>query len=238
MITKLLASVTIFDYNYSIATDIRRCGEAKRVPALAGVARGRNQARDKPPETLLPRATVNDAKAPQQGAGGGAKKKHPQATGHQVIHPPRQGRDTRSQPQETMDYPVIIEPDGNTWMARFPDVPEALTGGDTQEEALSEALGALVTAFEFYFEDGRPVPLPSQPEAGQPVVSVPPSLWAKVLLLNAMCESSVSQAELARRLGMPRQNVQRLTDLHHVTKIDQLAAAVSALGHRLELVIR
>lgn len=137
-----------------------------------------------------------------------------------------------------MHYPVTIERDGDSWMASFQDVPEALTGGDTREEALAEALDALVTAFEFYFEDSRPVPLPSAPAEGQEVVTVPPSLWAKVLLLNAMCESSVNQAELGRRLGIPRQNVQRLTDLHHVTKIDQLAAAVSALGHRLELVIR
>ncbi|MNG41539.1 Antitoxin HicB [compost metagenome] len=59
-----------------------------------------------------------------------------------------------------------------------------------------------------------------------------------MLLLNAMCEASVSQAELGRRLGIPRQNVQRLLDLGHATKIDQLAAAIAALGHRLELVIR
>lgn len=115
-------------------------------------------------------------------------------------------RDTRSQPQETMHYPVTIERDGDSWMARFQDVPEALTSGDTREEALAEALDALVTAFEFYFEDSRPVPLPSAPADGQEVVTVPPSLWAKVLLLNAMCESSVNQAELGRRLGIPRQN--------------------------------
>ncbi len=205
---------------------------------MAGVARSRHQARHQPPETLLQRAPVNDAEAPQQGAGGGFKKSYPQATRHQINRPPQQGRDTRSQPQKTMHYPVKIERDGDTWMASFPDVPEALTGGDTREEALAEALDALITAFEFYFEGNRPVPQPSTPATGQEVVTVPPSLWAKVLLLNAMCESSVNQAELGRRLGMPRQNVQRLTDLHHATKIDQLANAVSALGHRLELVIR
>lgn len=137
-----------------------------------------------------------------------------------------------------MNYPVTIERDGDTWMASFPDVPEALTNGDTREEALAEALDALVTAFEFYFEDSRPVPLPSTPATGQDVVSVPPSQWAKVLLLNAMCESGVSQAELGRRLGMARQNVQRLIDLHHVTKLDQLVAAVAATGRRLDLVLR
>lgn len=134
-----------------------------------------------------------------------------------------------------MRYPVIINRDGNTWMASFPDVPEALTAGDTRDEAQAEALDALITAFDFYFEDNRPVPLPSVPASDQEVVAVPPSLWAKVLLLNAMCEERISQAELGRRLRMQRQNVQRLINLHHTTKIDQLAEALSAIGRRLEL---
>ncbi|MFQ2439995.1 hypothetical protein ACK31O_05930 [Aeromonas caviae] len=54
------------------------------------------------------------------------------------------------------------------------------------------------------------------------------------------CEGQKGGTEKApgRRLGIPRQNVQRLLDLSHATKIDQLAAAIAALGHRLELVIR
>lgn len=87
--------------------------------------------------------------------------------------------------KQQAEYPVVIERDGATWTASFPDVPEALAGGDTAEEALAEAHDALVTAFEFYFEDGRPVPLPSQPQAGQQVVRVPAALWDRVLRLNA-----------------------------------------------------
>jgi len=30
-----------------------------------------------------------------------------------------------------MTYPVIIEPDGNTFMVRFVDIPEAMTCADT-----------------------------------------------------------------------------------------------------------
>ena len=89
-----------------------------------------------------------------------------------------------------MNYPVMIERDGDAWMAYFPDLPEALTGGDSREEALAEARDALVTAFEFYFEKNRPIPLPSTPAAGQEVVSVPPNLWGKVLRLNIMIKNT------------------------------------------------
>ena len=49
---------------------------------------------------------------------------------------------------------------------------------------------------------------------------VPPSAAAKVLLLNAMVESGVRPAELARRLGVSRQEVHRLTDLRHFVNQD------------------
>lgn len=118
-------------------------------------------------------------------------------------------------------------------MTRFPDIPEALSGGETKEEALSEALDALVTAFEFYFEDGRPIPMPSRVDSLS--VSVPLSVWGKVLLLNAMLEERVSQSELARRIGTRKQEVQRIINLGHNTKIDTLQQALEALGKRLSL---
>lgn len=137
-----------------------------------------------------------------------------------------------------MDYPVTIECDGNTWMASFPDIPEALTNGDSREEALQEAKDALLTAFEFYVEDNRPVPLPSGSTQGHDLVAVPLSVWSKILLLNAMCESRVDHAELARRLDLPLQEVQHLTDLRHDVDIDQVANALQALGRNVELIIR
>lgn len=131
-----------------------------------------------------------------------------------------------------MQYPVIIEKDGDGFLARFPDIPEALSGGGTYDEALAEAQGALVTAFEFYFEDQRPIPLPSSVHDGV-LVDVPLSVWAKVLVLNTMLAEHVSQSELARRMGTRKQEVQRIINLEHSTKIDTLASAMRAMGRRL-----
>lgn len=131
-------------------------------------------------------------------------------------------------------YPVILEPDGDGWMAHFPDIPEALTGGETREETLANARDALLTAFEFYFEDERPVPMPSQ-IPGAELVEVPLSIWSKILLLNTMLERRIPQVELARLLGTRKQEVQRLIDLRHATKIDTIARAMAALGKPLRL---
>jgi antitoxin HicB len=132
-------------------------------------------------------------------------------------------------------YPVNLRKDGKHITVSFPDIPEAHTFGKNREHALAMAKEALETAMEFYFEDQRPVPLASSPSRGQAVVELAPSVAAKVLLLNEMLRQKVRPVELARRIGTTRQEVNRLTDLRHATKIDRIDAALRALGKRLYL---
>ena len=121
-------------------------------------------------------------------------------------------------------------------MVAFPDIPEALTDGPTREQALEMAADALITAMDFYFEDRRHVP-PSEPKRGHELVELPASVSAKVRLLNEMLAQGVRASELARRMNVPPHEVSRLTNLHHVTKIDRIAEALQAMGKRLELIM-
>lgn len=132
-----------------------------------------------------------------------------------------------------MRYPVNLTPDTDGYVVTFPDIPEALTQGDTREEALEMALDALVTSFDFYFEDNRRIPAPGNIDGDY--VDVPLSVASKVMLLNAFIESGLTQSELARLMGVKRQEVTRLFNLHHSTKIDTIQKALLALGKRLEL---
>jgi antitoxin HicB len=130
-------------------------------------------------------------------------------------------------------YPANLRKDGKFLTVSFPDIPEAHTFGVDREEALAMAKEALEVSMDFYFEDQRPVPMPSRPKRGQAVVELPPSVWAKVLLLNEMLRQKVRPIDLARRIGTTKQEVNRLTDLKHATKIDRIDAALRALGKRL-----
>lgn len=134
-----------------------------------------------------------------------------------------------------MRYPVKIKTDGKGWMVSFPDIPEALTSGGTKEEALAMAKDALETALDFYFDDKREVPSPSTARRGQPVIELSASTSAKVLLLNEMVRQKVRPAELARRLHTTAQEVNRLTNVRHTTRIDGIAAALRALGRHLDM---
>lgn len=133
-------------------------------------------------------------------------------------------------------YPAVFTPaEEGGFVVEFPDIPEAITQGDSLEEAREMALDALVTSLDFYFEDNRPVPMPSEPGTDHQIIELPVSLSAKVLLLNEMLAQHVTQSELARRLRVTPQHVQRIVNLEHTTKIDTIAIALAALGKRLEV---
>ena len=136
-----------------------------------------------------------------------------------------------------MKFPVTFQFDDvdGGYVVSFRDIPEAITQGETVEEALAMAQESLEMAMEFYFEDKRAVPTPSKPKRGQRVVELPASLSAKVLLLNEMVNQNIRPAELARRLNTTPQEVNRLTNLRHTTRIDSIAAALQALGRHLEI---
>ena len=100
---------------------------------------------------------------------------------------------------------------------------------------MAAAKDALESALDFYFEDKRTVPAPSKAKRGQHVIELPASLSAKVLLLNEMIAQNVRPAELARRLHTTPQEVNRLTNVRHTTRIDGIAAALQALGKHLDM---
>lgn len=134
-------------------------------------------------------------------------------------------------------YPVKLTADKKDggYVVTFPDIPEAITQGETKGEAMRMAREALETALDFYFDEARPVPLPSVAKRGQETVVLPASIAVKILLLNEMVKQDVRPAELARRLRTSPQAVNRLVNIRYTTKIDGIARALEALGKKLDI---
>lgn len=131
-----------------------------------------------------------------------------------------------------MDYPATVRRDDNdTWLVTFPDI-EGVTYGDTLEEALAHARDALATILEAYIKDRRPIPPPSTRRTKYRV-TVPALVDAKVRLYEAMQAAKVGKAELGRRLQWHPPQVDRLLEMKHGSKLEQLEAAFRALGKRL-----
>ena len=73
-----------------------------------------------------------------------------------------------------MKYPVKLTRDTNdTILVTFPDVPEAITFGDDEQEALLRASDALEAALAMYVDDRRDIPQPSSVKRGMRAVSLP-----------------------------------------------------------------
>lgn len=129
-------------------------------------------------------------------------------------------------------YPVALREHQDTILVSFPDVPEALTEGQTTSEALEEAGDCLVAALGGYVQGDRGVPKPS-PAHGAPVVELSPIVTAKIALYHAMRDQRVDRTALAERLRVAENMISRLLDLDHRSHIDQIADALDALGKHL-----
>lgn len=130
-------------------------------------------------------------------------------------------------------YPVELTPDDNdTVMVTFPDVPEAVTFGDDEADALARAPDALETALAGYIEDRRDIPAPS-PARGRPVVDLTLLAALKLEAYTAMRARQWRKADLARALAVNPRQIDRLLDLHHATPVAQLEAAFSVCGRRV-----
>ena len=134
-----------------------------------------------------------------------------------------------------LDYPVTLTPDEGTVLVTFADVPEAITFGADEDEALLQAIDALETALTFYVDARKPLPTPSAPKRGQKTVCPSALESAKLGVYQAMTEQGIRKAELARRLGWHMPQVDRLFDLRHASRLDQLETAARVLGKRLDV---
>ena len=139
-----------------------------------------------------------------------------------------------------MEYPAKFTPDKTDggFVVTFPDVPEAITQGDTMEEAMAMASEALELALTFYTEKGADLPEPGSLKRGMRMVRVPALSEAKFRLYDALRAAGIRKIELARRIGCSPGQVDRLLDITHHSKLDQIEAAFAALGKRLAIDIQ
>jgi antitoxin HicB len=131
-------------------------------------------------------------------------------------------------------YPATLtsDPDGG-FTVTFRDVPEAITEGDTREEALLRAEDALESALAMYVAAKEPLPVSSAPKRGEAMVPLSALGMAKAALYDAMRDQGVGNAELAQRLQWHLAQVSRVLDLRHASKMEQVETALAALGLRL-----
>ncbi len=131
-------------------------------------------------------------------------------------------------------YPITLEDDDGTLLATSPDFPELTTFGDDREEAIARAVHALEEAIAARIHDRRDIPQPTQ---GETYAILPTLTSVKVMLYQGMRDQGVGKAELARRLGWHMPQVDRVLDVQHRSRLDQMDAALGAIGRRLHVTV-
>ena len=134
-------------------------------------------------------------------------------------------------------YPCTLTPDDEDggFVVTFADVPEAITDGDDRAEALAMAEDALAVALGGYVHEKREIPAPGVAADGQPLVSVPPVVAAKLALYTAMRAQGITKVELARRLGISESAVRKLANPDHRSHMSHVERALSAVGRTLRV---
>ena len=133
-------------------------------------------------------------------------------------------------------YPCNIkgtEENGEGFVVTFPDIAEAITGSFTFRDSLILAEDCLVVALEGYIVSERKLPTPSPYQDGQELLTVQPVIAAQLDLYTAMREQGISRADLAERLGVSSDAVDKLLSLDYSTPIAEVIKALRTLGCEL-----
>jgi len=131
-------------------------------------------------------------------------------------------------------YPVtLVQDKQGQYVVTSTDVPEAITDGASQQEALREMGEALGAALAGYAIERRDVPTPSEAEPGQRLVPVAPLVAAKLALRTALREEGMTNVALADRLDVTEGAVRRLVDPDHASRLDRVVIALAAIGRGL-----
>jgi antitoxin HicB len=72
------------------------------------------------------------------------------------------------------------------WLVRFPGIPEALTEGESQEEARANAVDCVVAALEGYMKAGKRLPRQGAGYAGRDRAVLPSLVTAKLAVYETM----------------------------------------------------
>jgi antitoxin HicB len=135
-----------------------------------------------------------------------------------------------------IQYPCIIEiQEDGKYFVSFKDFEEAITEGNTPDEALFNAEEVLTLTLEGRMDENLPIPFPKSILTDKNERLISPSSRVQAALLVKFNRGNQTLADLARALETSWPVVARLEDPYHWSTLKQLSKTAAALGQKLVL---
>jgi antitoxin HicB len=139
--------------------------------------------------------------------------------------------------QTTWAYPAVFTQLDGEVVVRFPDIPEAITGAATLDEARALAADALEEAILGYLAAGTPVPAPRRAAKGEELVPLDPLTAGRAAVARLMSEQHVNKVALAAMIDRDEKVVRRIVGGSGSVTMENVTIALKALGARPMLAI-
>ena len=136
-------------------------------------------------------------------------------------------------------YTLQVEPDDNgTLLVTCPSIPGVVTFAENEAMVKHRATDAVETMLQSMMVRNEPLPSSEKLDLASAQVQLGLTASLKAELYEACRMAGVSRAELARRLGWHREQVDRLFRLRHASRLDQIEAALKVVGREIDLQVR
>lgn len=130
-------------------------------------------------------------------------------------------------------YSAILDRDRDGgFVVSFPEFPEAVAQGETEQDALEEAADSLEEAVANRIVMNLELPEPCA-AGGAYSVAVPASTALKAALYQAIRGLKMSKMQVAALLGLDEKEVRRLLDPYHPSKLNRIEELMKRLGRRV-----
>jgi len=139
-----------------------------------------------------------------------------------------------------MQYFAKFEPDPDGgFVIEFPDFGWGVSQGDDEGDGRRMAADLLTTMVQEHIRTGKELPKPGRFRGPKyRLIRLPAVQGMKAELYLAWRRSGMTKAQFARRIGISRDEVDRVLDLSRRTRVEQLEAAFAALGKQITIAIQ
>ena len=132
-------------------------------------------------------------------------------------------------------YGIIVARVGDDFIATARDLPEVRTRAKSAERAREMAAKAVDAAIVHRLETGKGLEAPSPVEEGEAPVDLPLQTAMKATLHQAWRRSGLTKSEVARLMGVHENEVRRILNPRHGSRLGAIEAAAKAVGARLSV---